>query len=181
VDTGVSQRACIKGNISAFPNHSGMKKRHIPAILIILGALIIFAGCTSTEVPSPATPIPTAVPVSSAPTTVPQPSFSLGDHYLQRSYSFSNGSDVYSEQFYVDDPSWGIDFNITSLNDNTSLCWFTLDVIDSNTNQTDHYGFGRTFSNETDQKIPRYATGPFQFQMKGNFVKVVVTAAKRYP
>ena len=158
-----------------------MKKGFVSVIIVFLSALILFAGCANTEAPPPATMAPTTPPVSTAPTTVPQPSFSLGDHYLQRSYSFSNGSDVYSEQFYVDDPSWGIDFNITTLNDNASLCWFTLDVIDSNTNQTDHYGFGRTFSNETDQKIPRYATGPFQFQMKGNFVKVVVTVAKRYP
>jgi len=158
-----------------------MKKNRILTILVFLIAGIVVAGCTSTEAPAPATPAPTPVLVTTIATEIPQPSFSLGDHYLQRSYSFSGPNDVYTEQFYVDDPSWGIDFNITPLSDNLSDCWFTLDVMDVNSNQTDHYGFGRGFSTNTDQKIPRYVTGPYQFQMKGNRVKAVVTAAKRYP
>jgi len=158
-----------------------MKKNSALTILVFLIAAIFIAGCTTPETPVTITQTPTPAPVTTTATPVPQPSFSLGDHYLQRSYSFSSENDVYNEQFYVDDPAWGIDFNVTPLNDNLNYCWFTLDVTNVNTDQTEHYGYGRTFSYDIDQKIPMYTTGPYKVQMKGNRVKVVVTAAKRYP
>lgn len=160
-----------------------MKK--IPELIIfaLVVAGIVAAGCTGTQAPPP--PVTTAAPTPTPDTTVvpdhQQPVFTLGDHYLQKSYTFSSENDVFDEQFYVDDPSWGIDFNTTPLNDNVNYCWFTMDVTNVNNGQTDHYGYGRTFSYDTDQKVPMYRTGPYKIEMKGNRVKVVVTAAKRYP
>jgi hypothetical protein len=112
---------------------------------------------------------------------VPQPSFSLGDHYLQKSYSFQSEKDLYTEQFHVDNPSWGIDFNVLPLNDNLQYCWFQMNVTNMDTGQTDTYGYGRSYSYETHQQIPMYTTGPYKIDMTGNLVKVDVTAAKRNP
>ena len=76
-----------------------------------------FAGCTSTQAPA-ATPAPTAAPVTmTLPVTTSPPSFTLGDHYLQKSYSLQSETDVRTEEFRVDNPSWGIAFTILPLND----------------------------------------------------------------
>ena len=57
----------------------------------------------------------------------------LGDHYLQKSYSFQSESDHYTEKFQVDNSSWGIDFNILPLNDDPQYCWFRMNVTNVNT------------------------------------------------
>jgi hypothetical protein len=159
-----------------------MNKICVLILCALVGAGILIAGCASTPPPQPVTTaVPTQVQPTATETPVQQPSFTLGDHYLQKSYTFSSENDVVTEQFYVDNPSWGIDFNITPLNDNVNYCWFTIDVTNVNNGQVDNYGYGRTFSFDLDQKIPMYRTGPYKIEMKGNRVKVVVTAAKRYP
>jgi hypothetical protein len=146
--------------------------------LILAGVLI--AGCTST--PAPVTPAPTAVPTTpEAATVVPQPSFSMSDHYLQKSYSLQSESDVRTEEFRVDNPSWGIAFDILPLNDNLQYCWFELKVTNLDTGHSDTYGYGRENSFELHQRYPMYTTGPYKLEMKGNRVKVDVTAAKRIP
>jgi hypothetical protein len=150
-------------------------------VLIITAVAI--AGCT--QAPAPVvtpTPAPIATTAPAAVTTVvPQPSFSLGDHYLQKSYSFQSEKDLISEQFRVDDPSWGIDINVLPLNDNLQYCWFEIKVTNMDNGQTDTYGYGRSYSYEKHQQFPMYTTGPYKIDMTGNRVKVDVTAAKRKP
>jgi len=151
----------------------------VALVLIIAGVAI--AGCTQNQAPA-VTPTPVPAGTAAAATTVvPQPSFSLGDHYLQKSYSFQSETDLYTEQFRVDNPSWGIDFNVLPLNDNLQYCWFQIKVTNIDNGQTDTYGYGRSYSYETHQQIPMYTTGPYKIEMTGNRVKVDVTAAKRNP
>jgi hypothetical protein len=152
------------------------------AICLLILAGVFFAGCTVTQAPPAATPAPTAAPVTTTVVTAtPQPSFSLGDHYLQRSYTFQSESDVYTEEFRVDNPSWGIAFDILPLNDNLQYCWFELTVTNTDTGHSDTFGYGRDRSFELHQKFPMYTTGPYKITMKGNHVKADVTAAKRNP
>ena len=163
-----------------------MKNRAIPAItILILMAGVIVAGCTGNPAPSSTPPALTAAPVVTAAittvSTAVQPSFTLGDSYLQKSYTFSSEKDDFIEQFHVADPSWGIDLKITPLNDDPQYTWFTMDVTNVDTLQVDHYGYGRTFSFDKEQMYPRYTTGSYKIEMKGNRVKVDVTVAKRNP
>ncbi len=153
----------------------------IPLALIIAGVLV--AGCTR-ELPdstkmqtSPITP--TTLQVSTV--TVSQPSFSLGDHYLQKSYSFQSEEDVYVEQVRVDNPSWGIQFDVLPLNDDLQYCWFEMNVTNLDTQQSDSYGYGRDKGFEKHLQYPMYTTGPYKIEMKGNRVKVDITMAKRNP
>ena len=126
---------------------------------------------------SPVTP--TAIQVSTV--TVSQPSFSLGDHYLQKSYSFQSEKDVYVEQVRVDNPSWGIRFDVLPLNEDPQYCWFEMNVTNMDTRQSDNYGYGRDKGFEKHQQHPMYTTGPYKIEMKGNLVKVDITMAKRNP
>jgi hypothetical protein len=151
------------------------------AICILVLAGVLLAGCTSTPAPV-ATPAPTAAPVTTTlpPTTSP-PAFTLGDHYLQKSYSLQSETDVRTEEFRVDNPSWGIAFDILPLNDNLQNCWFELTVTNMDTMRNETFGYGRDKSFELHQQYPMYTTGPYKITMKGNRVKVDVTAAKRNP
>ncbi len=149
--------------------------------LIIAGVMI--AGCTR-ELPdsaklqtSPVTPNATQV----LKVTVSQPSFSFGDHYLQKSYSFQSEKDVYVEQVRVDNPSWGLVFDVLPLNDDPQYCWFEMNLTNIDTLQSDTYGYGRDNGFEKHQIYPMYNTGPYKIEMKGNRVKVDVTVAKRNP
>jgi hypothetical protein len=152
----------------------------VALVLIIAGVAI--AGCTQNQAPAVTpTPVPAGTPAAAVTTVAPQPSFSLGDHYLQKSYSFQSEKDLYTEQFRVDNPSWGIDFNVLPLNDNLQYCWFQIKVTNIDNGQSDTYGYGRSYSYETHQQIPMYTTGPYKIEMTGNRVKVDVTAAKRNP
>jgi len=155
------------------------------AAFVLVVASLAIAGCTQNPVPAatPVTIVPTGTPVATATATavVPQPSFSLGDHYLQRSYSFHGEKDPTTEQFRVDDPAWGIDLAITPLNDDPQACWFQMTVTNVDNGRTDTYGYGRTYDYNTHQQVPMYTTGPYKIEMTGNLVRVVVTAAKRNP
>jgi hypothetical protein len=77
----------------------------------------------------------------------------------------------------------GILFKVLPLNDNLEYCWFTMDVINVDTNQPaiDSVGYGRSTSFEKERWIPMYKQGPYKLVLKGNNVKVWVTAAKRNP
>ncbi len=151
----------------------------LTVVLVIAGVLI--AGCTQSQgtAASPA-PAPAATAATAA-TAAPQPSFSLGDHYLQKSYTFQSEKDQYTEQFRVDNPSWGIDIDVLPLNTDPQYCWFQMTVTNMDTGHTDTFGYGRSFSNETHQQFPMYTTGPYKIDMTGTLVKVDVTAAKRNP
>jgi hypothetical protein len=158
-----------------------MKFAVLAACILVLAGVLI-TGCTQSS-GSATTPSPAGSPLSAAATatTLPQATFSLGDHYLQNSYSFQSEKDVRIEQFRVDNPSWGIDLTILPLNDDSQYCWFEMTVTNMDNGQSDTYGYGRTYSFEKHQQIPMYVTGPYKIEMKGNRVKVDVTAAKRNP
>ena len=156
-------------------------KPALPVLIAIILAVVLVAGCTST----PATPATTAAPTTNAPateaTTVQTQSFTMGDHYLQKSYSFQSENDVFTEQFRVDSPSWGIEFTVLPLNDNQQYCWFVMNVTNVDTGQSESYGYGRENGYELTHQIPMYTTGPYKIVMKGNRVKVDVDVAKRNP
>lgn len=158
-----------------------MQQSVIAAIILVVAGVMI-AGCAQNQgtATTPASAVTAAAPAAAA-TAAPQPSFSLGDHYLQKSYSFQSEKDRQSEQFRVDNPSWGIDITIIPLNDDPQYCWFEMTVTNMDNGQVDTYGYGRTYSYEKHQQFPMYVTGPYKIEMKGNRVKVDVTAAKRNP
>jgi hypothetical protein len=158
-------------------------KIRIFVMFVIFITVLMSAGCT--QGPGFATPGPTpeqttaatAVPTISA----PKPSFSLGDHYLKKSYSFQSEKDVYREDVRVDNTSWGIAFDVLPLTGNITDSWFTLKVINMNTGQTETYGYGRTFGSELHHLIPMYTPGPYRIEMSGYLTKVDVVLAKRNP
>ncbi|MEI7648716.1 MAG: hypothetical protein WCJ47_03285 [Methanomicrobiales archaeon] len=158
-------------------------KSSIFVILVMVIAGVMVAGCTQ----SPAVPVSTpasntmATPGASTVQANVQakPSFILGDHYLQKSYSFQSEKDVVVEQFRVDNPAWGIGFDILPLNDDTIYCWFEMKVTNMDNGQSQTYGYGRDNGFDLKHQIPMYTTGPYKLEMKGNRVKVDVTAAKR--
>ena len=85
--------------------------------LVIMGVMV--AGCTTGSPGGqsmPVTPVPSVrVEETTAALTATQPTFALGDHYLQKTYNFQNESDTVTEQVRIDNQSWGIGFNITAL------------------------------------------------------------------
>ncbi|HUT39195.1 MAG TPA: hypothetical protein VMW77_07835 [Methanoregula sp.] len=159
-------------------------KNRMAIFLALLIAGVLIAGCT--QVPAPAvtpvpTPLATQIPTPAATIPVPQLSFSLGDHYLQESYSFQSEKDIIVEQVRVDNPSWGVGFDVLPLNEDLQYCWFEMKVTNIDTQQFDIFGFGRDKGFEKHQLYPMYTTGPYKIEMKGNRVKVDVTVAKRNP
>ncbi|MFZ0004923.1 MAG: hypothetical protein WCC86_01425 [Methanoregula sp.] len=152
------------------------------ALLLILGVLC--TGCIQGS--SPASEVitinQTPVPLATAPNealTVTPPILSLGNQYLQNSYSFVNQSDRVTEQIRIADPSWAIEFNITPLSYNIQDCWFEMKItnLDTHANQT----FSWTYLNDTFQQYPMYTTGSYQIDMTGNLVLVKLDVAKRLP
>lgn len=154
-------------------------KYHVLAACMLMIAAVLIAGCTQGTTAPPA-PAGTQAASAAAPATPPA-TFALGNHYLQKSYSFQNEKDVRTEQFRVDNPAWGIDIVVLPLNDDPQYCWFEMTVTNMDNGQVETYGFGRTFSYEKHLQFPMYVTGPYKIEMKGNLVKVDVTAAKRNP
>jgi hypothetical protein len=147
--------------------------------LIIAGVMI--AGCTREVPDATKMQISPVMPTAMQSPTVRQPSFSFGDQYLQKSYSFQSEKDVYVEQVRVDNPSWGFGFDVLPLNDDPQYCWFEMNVTNIDTQESDSYGYGRDKGFEKHQKYPMYTTGPYKIEMTGNRVKVDVTLAKRNP
>ena len=160
-----------------------MNSRLLAALLLVIAGIMI-AGCSQSQgsaAPTAGSGAGTPVAAASAVATTPHAAFSLGDIYLQKSYTFQSDKDVQTEQFRVDDPSWGIDFVVLPLNDDPQYCWFEMTVTNMDSGRTDTYGFGRTYGYEKHQQFPMYVAGPYKIEMKGNLVKVDVTAAKRNP
>jgi hypothetical protein len=153
------------------------------ALCMLILAGVLFAGCTSTQVP-PVTTIPPTAPVTTTvATATPQPVFSLGDAYLDKpgGYAFNSEKDVIVEEFRVDSQSWGINYKIKPLNDNLQYCWFEMNVTNMDTLHTETFGYGRQYSVELEQVVPMYKAGPYTITMRGQGVKVWVKAAKRAP
>ncbi|MDD5142562.1 hypothetical protein [Methanoregula sp.] len=156
-------------------------KYHVLAACVLIISGVMIAGCSQgTTASSAPTGTPGTVVTSTA---TPHVSFSLGSHYLQdpQGYTFLSEKDVIVREFRIDDPSWGIDFVVLPLNDDPQYCWFEMTVTNMDNGQAETYGFGRTFSYEKHQQFPMYVTGSYKIEMKGNLVKVDVTAAKRNP
>ena len=156
-------------------------KPSIFGILALVIAGVMVAGCTQSPAVPIATPTSNAVATPMAPTVQARSSFAMGDHYLQKSYSFQSEKDVFTEQFRVDNPAWGIEFNVLPLNDDTIYCWFEMKVTNVDNDQSQIYGYGREKGFDLKNQILMYTTGPYKIEMKGNRVKVDVTAAKRNP
>jgi hypothetical protein len=163
-----------------------MQHSVIAALMLVIAAVLI-AGCTQGTAPA-VTSAPTAVTAetaaaAAATTTIPQVSFTLGDHYLgdPGGYQLLTEKDTVVKEFRVDNDSWGIYFKVLPLNDDLQSCWFRLDTTDVNSNKSDSYGYGRQYSFEKEQWIPMYKQGSYKLSMTGNNVKVWVTAAKRNP
>jgi hypothetical protein len=154
------------------------------SILVILALVIggvMLAGCTQSPSAPVASPVPTSAATPVVTTAEAKPSFTMGDHYLQKSYSFQSEKDLVEEQFRVDNPAWGIEFDVLPLNDNTIYCWFEMKVTNMDTGQSETYGYGRANGFDLKNQIPMYTTGPYKLEMTGNRVKVDVSAAKRNP
>jgi hypothetical protein len=160
-----------------------MKNRMVIILALVIAGVMI-AGCTQNTAPATTqVPTPQASSTVSPAATVPVslPSFSFGDHYLKKSYSFQSEKDLVVEQVRVDNPSWGIGFDVLSLNDDPQYCWFEMKVTNMDTQQFDIYGFGRDKGFEKHQLYPMYTTGLYKIEMKGSRAKVDVTVAKRNP
>ena len=82
-------------------------KSSIFFILLMVIAGVMVAGCTQSPAVPAATPASNTIATPISPTVQARPSFTLGDHYLQKSYSFQSEKDVFTEQFRVDNPAWG--------------------------------------------------------------------------
>jgi len=156
-------------------------KSSIFVILALVIAGVMVAGCTQSPAVPAVTPVSNTVATPVTTTVQAGPSFAMGDHYLQKPYSFQSEKDVVTEQFRVDNPAWGIEFNVLPLNDDTIYCWFEMKVTNVDNGQSQTYGYGRENGFELKNQIPMYTTGPYKIEMKGNRVKVDVTAAKRNP
>jgi hypothetical protein len=155
-----------------------MKYRVLSLFVLVLAAALI-AGCTQSPAPA-ATPVPTAAQPQSAVTAEPQTSFTLGDHFFDKKYSWQGGNEAYTEQFVVPQSQpWGIKYDITALNNDPSKCWYEVTITNVDTNQAQSFGYGRSYPSEKSQIHPVYGYGSYKVEMKGNYVKVDMTAAKR--
>jgi len=159
-------------------------KNRIFMFPILIFALAISAGCIQDLLPG-TTPAPTPVQTSEIAQTptipLPKPSFSMSDHYLKKTYAFQSEKQIYTEEIRVDTVSWGIEFDVLPLTDNVVYSWFEMNVTNTDTGQSDIYGYGRTNGFELKHLIPMYNTGPYKIEMRGNRVKVDVAVAKRNP
>lgn len=159
-------------------------KNRIIIFLIFIFALAISAGCIQGLLPG-TTPAPTPIQTSEIAQTptipLPKPSFSMSDHYLKKTYAFQSEKQIYTEEIRVDTVSWGIEFDVLPLTDNVVYSWFEMNVTNTDTGQSDIYGYGRTNGFELKHLIPMYNTGPYKIEMRGNRVKVDVAVAKRNP
>jgi len=159
-------------------------KNRIFIFLILIFALAISAGCIQGLLPG-TTPEPTPVQTSEIAQTpkipLSKPSFSMSDHYLKKTYAFQSEKQIYTEEIRVDTVSWGIEFDVLPLTDDVVYSWFEMNVTNTDTGQSDIYGYGRTNGFELKHLIPMYNTGPYKIEMRGNRVKVDVAVAKRNP
>jgi hypothetical protein len=161
-------------------------KQYLVFCLVLLLAGILAAGCTtaSPAAQTPVTVTPAAPPATTAATASSasaQPTLALGDHYLQKSYSFHNTNDKYTEQVRIDDPSWAVVYTVTPLSDEVQTGWFEITVTNVDSKKSQTFGYGRTYAYDTFQQYPMYAAGSYQIAMKGNLTKIDLDVAKRLP
>ncbi len=154
-------------------------KAFVPLALCLIIAGMLAAGCASNQ--NPATPVPTLIVPTTVLATQQQLSFTLGEKYLEKKYSFTSEKDQFTEPVRVTNEPWGIEFTVIPTNEDPQYTWFEIKVTQMDTGQTSTYGYGRTNSYEKHQLIPMYNGGPYTFEMKGNRVSVTVNIAKRNP
>lgn len=159
-------------------------KNSVFIVLALIFTVAISAGCIQGlgpgTTPGPI-PVQTSELVQTSTIPLPKPSFSMSDHYLKKTYAFQSENQIYTEEIRVDSPSWGIEFDVLPLTDNVIYSWFEMNVTNTDTGQTEIYGYGRTNGFELKHLIPMYNTGPYKIEMRGNRVKVDVAVAKRNP
>jgi len=153
--------------------------------LIVAGAII--AGCTGTDnqtqsLPAAATTIPSDSPATNGSAVVSTTqTFALGDHYIQKSYSFHNTNDKYTEQVRIDNQSWALVYKVTPLSDDTATGWFEVTITNVDSKKSQTYGYGGTYAYDTYQQYPMYGAGSYQVALAGNLTKVDLDVAKRLP
>jgi len=108
-----------------------------------------------------------------------QPTLSLSNQYLFKSYFFSGVNTTYSEQIRIADPSWAITYRITPLSSTLQDCRFAIKI--TNLDTLNSRTFTWTYLNDTYQQYPMYTTGLYQFAMTGTSVKADLMVAKRLP
>jgi len=151
--------------------------------LLVLG--VIVAGCTDTGTAGPAstaTPTATAaIPTAVAASVSATPTLSLGGHYIQKSYSFHNTNDKYTENIRIDNQSWALVYKVTPLSDDAAAGWFELTITNVDSKKSQSYGYGKSFADDTYQQYPMYGVGSYQIAMKGNLTKIDLDVAERLP
>jgi len=160
-------------------------KQYFVFCLVLLLAGILAAGCTTAS-PAAQTPVtpPAATPATATATASSasaQPTLALGDHYIQKSYSFHNTNDKYTELVRIDNPSWALAFTVTPLSDDVQTGWVEITVTNVDSKKSQTFGYGRTYAYDTFQQYPMYAAGSYQIDMKGNLTKIDLDVAKRLP
>lgn len=154
--------------------------------LCLLFAAAVIAGCTGAGNPAqpsavtPTTPASTTAAALSAGVSA-TPTFALGDHYIQKSYSFHNTNDQYTENVRVDNASWAVAYKVTPLSDAPDTGWFLVTVTNVDTRKSQTFGYGRTYAYDTYQEYPMYGPGAYQVSLSGNLTKVDLDIAKRLP
>ena len=157
-----------------------MKYRVIALFLLVIGAVII-AGCTQSTTPvAPATVQATPAP-QAAITAEPKATFSIGQEYLHKKYSFSGSNTYPPETLRIDSDSWAVDYLMNPTSTDSQATWFEITVTDVNSGKSEKFGYGRTYPLDKHQQYPLYKSGSYQVEMKGNLVSVDVTIAKRNP
>ena len=174
-------------------------KSCVPAIIFLIAASVILAGCTGTPSAPPAatTPIPTSVPASTTVITEQQPAFVLQSYYVNANFSFQDPKEVQTREFRIPGDSttgrqpWGIEFHVKPLTDNPQNCWFDMKVTNVDTGQSSSYGYGAppmsaggnksSYGYDLDQYIPMYNSGPYKIEMSGDTVSVRLIVGNRNP
>jgi hypothetical protein len=151
-------------------------------MVVIMFTAVLAAGCAGTQTPPASdTPVPTVVIPTTVLATQQQPTFTLGEKYLEKKYSFTSEKDQFNEQFRVTNEPWGIEFTVNPMNEDPQYTWFEMKVTQMDIGQSETFGYGRTYGYEKHQLIPMYNGGPYAFEMRGNRVSVTVNIAKRNP
>jgi hypothetical protein len=162
-----------------------MKKYLIAGMFLILAGVVV-AGCTtggtggSNAIVTPAPPIGGTQEITVA-VTATQPPLTLGDHYLQKSYSFHDTNDNYTEQVRIANQSWALVYKVTPLSDDPQTGWFEMTITNVDSNKSQTFGYGRTYGYDTYQQYPMYGQGSFEVFMKGNLTKIDLDIANRLP
>jgi hypothetical protein len=162
-----------------------MKKYLVAGMFLILAGVVV-AGCTtggtggSNAIITPA-PSTGGVQETTVAVTATQPLLTFGDHYLQKSYSFHDTNDNYTEQVRIANQSWALVYKVTPLSDNPQTGWFEMTITNVDSKKSQTFGYGRTYAYDTYQQYPMYGQGSFEITMKGNLTKIDLDIATRLP